>query len=404
LLGTAADADYSNLMQISGLGSLNANFATGAINLDGSIHYREDLTASGRARVELDGSFTGTASLSSSSNAFTGTLSFVGIGPYSGSINGRFYGPAADEVGTAFGASDGTGGVLTGALVGGRKAATSASGQTLPNLTSATAFTPLVAANLDSYRVERALKGLSLAYSPTTQIYQFRSPFGGNIDADSQAIFTDFGPANVVAGAAPFTSYSVTATDRTLSARLFKPGPDNAVLALTYASFADITVNQISIPGNASLSNYVQHYYLPFGLQTPAASMPTSGSASYAGVAYGDAYATASGVGLGLTPPTPTPFSGTSTLTANFASATFTTTLDLGPVGGGSAFGSFTLNGSLSGNQIYGFARPGGGQATFIEGNFFGPAANEFGAVFSTFNDTPGGRTTVIGVTGGKKN
>ena len=45
------------------------------------------------------GSWTGSATLSSSANDFNGSFSFDGTTDYSGTWKGRFFGPAAEQIG-----------------------------------------------------------------------------------------------------------------------------------------------------------------------------------------------------------------------------------------------------------------------------------------------------------------
>lgn len=115
--GVAADSDFFNFMQFEGSGSLNANFATGALTATGSVNYQDVVPV---PRVFRTGAFNLTATLSSSANAFNGAIDLSGVGAYQGALAGRFYGPAAQEVGAAFVASDGAGGGMSGVLVGKR--------------------------------------------------------------------------------------------------------------------------------------------------------------------------------------------------------------------------------------------------------------------------------------------
>ena len=401
VFGTAADPDASNLMLFAGQGTLLANFGTGAITLNAGINYAEDIQLSGVTQQRASGTLTGTASLSASSNAFAGTVTLTGLGNYNGTLSGSFFGPGADEVGGGFGASDGAG-RLVGSFVGERDDSILAAGQPLLQVPSPTTFAPFANAMGDG--VNRAPEGTAVTYSPDTASYRVTVPQASldlpgssNFDRD---LLTAFGPGNRLASQtnATFTVSEAGLPSKRVTGRLFNPGSGNPALALTYTSFVEITSQPLDPGGQPS--GDAQRLYLPFGVATPNAGLPRTGTGSYGGVAYGHGR-------VGGSPQFAV--TGTSTLNADFSAATFTAALNLTNSSNGQAFAPFNFQGSIATNGFFGngvVSPPAGqvGNAGTFNGNFFGPAANEFGAVFDAIRSEPGGQLFITGVTVGKKN
>src|SRR5262249_53539968 len=149
-----------------GVGSLNADFASNTLSIDGQIKYTEDYIVVGTpyTRGEATGTFSGSANISSTANNFTGPITLTGIGPYSGTMFGRFFGPTAEEVGATFSATDGAGGALAGTFAGGLDAAAAPpSAATIASLTAPTSFT------YQSTEDDVA----SISYDPTSSTYTF---------------------------------------------------------------------------------------------------------------------------------------------------------------------------------------------------------------------------------------
>ena len=115
LLGViASNGSVLGVHAIRGSGTLDVNFANGNITTSGNIN-ASPLPGGGYA---APGSFMGTATLSSSANAFAGTLRLSESEPFTGPLNGRFYGPAANEVGAAFSGTGQNFGVVAGTIIG----------------------------------------------------------------------------------------------------------------------------------------------------------------------------------------------------------------------------------------------------------------------------------------------
>lgn len=202
-----------------------------------------------------------------------------------------------------------------------------------------------------------------------------------------------YAPADAVPASGNFTVYQhvdpgfASYVDRL---QLFKAGAANTAIALTYVSFG---IQEVS-----NGTTFLQRDYFIFG--APTSPVPTTGSATYAGIVDG----TYNKSSLGQT----YLISGTSTLTADFAAATVGTTMNFtgtNVLSGqpGLTAQTFTgtgliaaLNNRQFGGNFSGMGLPGGG--TF-EGNFYGNQAEEFGYVFH-YN---GATDQFVGVAVGKK-
>jgi hypothetical protein len=97
---------------ISGTGTIDADFATGAISYSSTANATPETIGTAFAF----GTMTGTGSIAFNSSSFKGRGTTNGSG-YSMDVNGGFYGPGAAEVGGVF-TLKGNGGNGTGAIVG----------------------------------------------------------------------------------------------------------------------------------------------------------------------------------------------------------------------------------------------------------------------------------------------
>ena len=385
LQGTAADADFANLMNFQGLGVLTIDFSSGAILADGSMQYGEDFTMSGRAPASAAGTFNLSGSLSSTQNKLSGTITFSGIGSYSGNLNGRLYGPSSEELGGAFSASDGIGGTASGTLFGRRDPDIYATIPAIANLTQSTRFTTVESRSvvLNPY-----LETPYFVYNPATQTYAFY-PANPTNAADIAYVF---GPGQRDAGQSntTFSVYSGSGTFGSFTAKLFNSGPTNPKLELTYSSFADI-----AITGATQTSSV----YVVYGLATPLGQVPRSGSANYTGIVYGRGQLGPTALAANL--------DGTASFSANFSSSTFSSTLNVTATeivsSTATVLAPINYSGAISGNSFS--ATPGNVTATnTFDGRFFGPSASEYGAVFNYQGTDPtAGTITLGGVAVGKR-
>jgi len=397
--GTIANPKAGNsASEVTGTGEISVNFASGQVTTSGVLY---NGAASGAAQPN---NFSGTGAMTSGSTAFTTNLSVNGLAAggstpaiattYTGNLQGGLFGPAATEVGALFNATGSDGSNLAGAMTGTGTGVPGAPGNpltTLPTLISPATF---VAYN-SAYggELSQLAQNSELTYDPTTKTYVIGYNSEGNslIPALSGVILTPAG-LNSANSNATFTNYG--------GVQFFNPGAANPVLQLSYLSFAQITQSAYSAVLSA---NTTFTYYNVFGLQTPSANMPTTGSATYSGVVYGNGYDPAISTG-DLT------LGGTGQLSANFTTGAINTTLTLNatPVAGGTtqSLGSYAFTGTTSGGTFSARNAQSGGN---MSGAFYGPAATEVGAAFNINTEQVNGgsvasATNLAGVFLGKKN
>jgi hypothetical protein len=396
LISSLAQPGATGLKLISGRGELVADFASNTLTTRGTLF---EFTAMG-----LLGNFSGNGTIGASSNSFAGSLSFSGVGTYSGNMKGRFYGPAADEVGAAFSLLDAGGGVATGTLFGAKDPAITTARVPLAQISTPTDLYG-IGVVIDPVPVGQAgyILDTTVRYSPSDGSYKFSSStFPGNRSVVGTLTAAD----RVTAGSnASFDTYDSARLD----GQLLKPDAANPTIALTYSSLANLTY-----AGDFNGQSVDYPYFAVFGGRTPSAVLPTTGSASYSGVIVGQGrhYGFSNDASL----------SGTSTLTANFANSQLSSTLSLIATDRASgtqmAIGTFEARGNI--NRIFpevptflanvtGFSNlaPGGQVYGQLNGTFFGPNAEEFGGVFSVgMTDGPGpsaNTSQFIGATIGKR-
>ena len=142
------------------------------------------------------------------------------------------------------------------------------------------------------------------------------------------------------------------------------------------------------------------------GYQTPAASIPTTGTATYAGLVAGAVFFP------GLSPGTThcacniVALTGNAAFTANFGTRNVSGIMT-GMMAGGAAWNDVAFNSTITGNSFSGttnVASVPGGPASMsasatgtLEGRFFGPTAQEAGAVWTLFDGTNAAMGTLTG-------
>jgi hypothetical protein len=145
--------------------------------------------------------------------------------------------------------------------------------------------------------------------------------------------------------------------------------------------------------------------YSPFvtGFATPVASVPTTGSATYHGAVQGTAWRPEAGAPFGVGAAYLT---GDATLQANFGTTSITGSLT-NMTAGGTPWNSVSLLGAISGGQNYfsgttavsstpaGPSSLNGSASGTFAGLFFGPNAQELGAVWTLFDGTSAALGTI---------
>jgi hypothetical protein len=385
LRGTVMPAGEA-MRSISGLGSLKADFATARISGLGSYSTHafsaDNLGGYGQA-TNGNGNWSSNATIGSNSSSFSGDFGTTGALTYNGTIKGGFFGPAAEEIGSVVNAGSNDGGLLVAVLGGARGTDISASQQGLLGLTSSTDLQNVsgdftITSNT-SGRHASVNNTRTVNYDPTSHSYVVKT---GPYETGDQSVRTianiTLTDRNAAESNASFDVYHGTNYD----AKIYRPGLGNPEIALTYTSFAHISWRKDEVAYPESIQSYVA-----FGGRTPSYQMPTSGSASYSGVLYGEGY-------LGTTQGAAT-LSGTSRLNANFATNELALTLN--------AIATDKASGAayVLGNFVYAWPEGYGctecDRSAFalrspsgqVVGQFNGPHAEEFAAGF-TLNFDPG--------------
>ncbi|TRD11931.1 transferrin-binding protein-like solute binding protein [Erythrobacter insulae] len=375
--GSGVDPDYNADLLIDGTGVLIADFETGVLDLSGGLNIRENIFLSGVPSFQTVANLTGSGMIASGVNSFSGTLSFDSLGNYTGTFDGSFFGPAAEETGGTFTAADDNGQIV-GSFIG-EQDDTLTGGQTLAGATEP----------VDAYALFTTggslPRGDDVRFDPATGTYEIV------VNPDSQQEFSlALSTANLDQAQSndTFSVYTRPGEPGVID-RILTPGDANSAIALTYTSFAQIGL-QTSPRGLESQTMGV------FGIQTPSAALPKAGSGTYDGVVFA----------IGEVAPTGYrgEINGTSELIADFSAGTLGLTFNLTQADAmNTVIGTYLFDGTIATNGFFGGARQGEGFVGSLNGAFFGPNAQEFGAAFDIIDDVPAGRTFIEGVTVGKR-
>lgn len=376
LLGVIA-SPY-DLVSFAGEGVLAARFDTGDMTFSGRYATVDPFTGTPNPSTN----YNGTAKISGSSNAFTGSLM---IFPLTTTVQGRFYGPGAEELGAVLsGSADGysIAGTLTGrraGSTGGSDGLLSLAGdQQFDNYTGHLKYPNF---GVEALRIVLDSTGKPLAERPDYMARTFdqfvvnrtngtfRVQNGGNVLAD-------FSSANRVGAEsnASFTVYRKTVGGVTEELRVANPGSGNTTIALTYASFGSwITTTPLGSSGNSAKETA----YFVFGMRTDPKIFPTTGSASYQGII--------SGSGVSISGPLNYyDVSGTFGANLNFATRQITGTLS--PLVRNTLTSqvlglpsSMALMGQVTPDQNFPASMGTASSEFNLGGFFYGPTASEFG-------------------------
>ena len=355
----ALDGEVPSIL--TGDGTLSVNFASGAVATTGTLtEYSIDSTPI----VLSTGTFDGQAQLSSSTNAFGGTFDLTATSAFSGGLHGRFYGPLAEEVGAVWSVTNPDGSAGTGTITGRVDDSI--------NVTLGSSKTPV--SDGDAF---------AISYDAAAQSY--------TLTAAGRTVSLDGADRDIAGSSAAFDLFRKTLADgSTLDARIYNAA--GSPLALSYTSFAELVFRG---PDGVAATGYQL-----LGQRTAAGQMPRTGSASYNGAIYGQ------GSVRGAASSACYALGGTSRLNVDFASNSASGSLAITGTNadGTRDFGSFGFQSTaMSGGQFSAGAT--GANATgSVNGAFFGPNAQEFGAGFAISQGYANGDTgTLTGVTIGKK-
>jgi hypothetical protein len=373
--------------RIEGAGEFEADFVTGYFNLDATSVLYELFPAT-------PGSLSG---ITGFQLAYTGRLaadgSFSAPRSAAGELNGRFYGPGAEEVGGTFSSAG-----VSGAFAGPRSSTTPLSNFSLNNIVvieGMSARSAVLATRPDGVGgtiIGQSRSNVSVGLFPGGNIQL--GPTSSGSPPPPDGVFT---AAQIVADPSRpnFNVYGGTRDGVPGQLAVYKIGASNSELSLSYASFGSWRTT------SGTPYSDVDEYF-DFGVKTRlSTSNKLMGSAHYSGVAYGAAFDSAtqarynvSGLAeFDVVLDTQSQFNGNLTLSGS-------------PPGSATPrdFGSFAITGirDISGRVP---ATQGGVAVGNVSPSFYGPLAEEIGGAFQfqVTNPVGGGSTYLSGAMAAKR-
>ena len=373
-----------------GSGRFDVDFLTGIFTTDTSV--TESALVSGASDVGGGVELTGGGQLSSSDGTFSGYIHYGGENANaSGTLSGRFYGPNGQELGASFSANGTNGSSVTGSLTGALDSTLAPVNLTLTNVVTTQLFYPT-----ESLLTTTTGGAFGFQVRDTSLITQLDLHTSNNFEygpGTSLLPGGSFTVADEVAGSDPdFVSYQKTINGQLVSIDMYKPGSANSELALTYTSFGRWSSSFL----NGALNETDQDFFV-YGLDTPLGVIQgRSGTAHYAGVAYGAGANQASGVTYNVT--------GQSSFDVDFGKQTYMGSLALAGTGssGSVNFGSYGFSGQIAANTTTSTSTltQSGDNSGTLTTRFFGPTGQEIGGNFalSVLTGHAGAGTTIAGV------
>lgn len=364
-----------------GRGRFDVDFVNGLFSTTTSVTRTGLISGNSTVGGGLD--LTGGGRLSAANGTFSGDVVYSSLGrQIGGQLNGRFYGPNADEIGATFSGSASDGSAFNGALTGQRDTTLQAVNTSFARLvtsqlfyadtTTLTVRTPRTGGGTPNVSDYPGLLGPAVSRS------QFTDKTSGNVTfspPSSNMAGGDYTVTSIVAGDPNFTSYARTIAGQSTQLQLYKTGSDNRELALTYASFGRYST---SIADDSFYAEVDRSFFV-YGFKTPSGLFANrTGTASYAGVAYG-AGADAKGTFYDVT--------GTAKMSVDFGAQSLSGNLALAGSNGATRidYGAFGFAGKLNSYASSGNADIKGNAGTSIGSmlvNFYGPSASEAAGVF----------------------
>ncbi len=357
---------------LAGEGVAQVDFATGTIITHGSLlNPGSTLSA---------GTFLSEAKIASSGSQFSGNIRFSSL-LLPGVMNGSFFGPSAEEFGAAFNIGS-LGQMMVGTLTG-RGSAVSSNNAIVRSPTINEFF------NGDAAKLVTTLQGTS---GRNTGSETFSST-----SLQSQDLIINYDAA--------FRTYTVIAPDRTVyfnGSTLDTIEDTTPSGAYAFSHVASRMWRRTNPVVGGATTGYIFEPFL-YGHATPAAYLPRTGKAGYA--------VTVTGMAADNDFPNLTRFYGWGALYADFGAGTLTGDGQLhyiedynvsGPYRQGQKRGTFSTTSAITSNASDfsgSIAFTGiGAYSGDVKGSFFGPNADEIGAVFSA-TDGEGGALvgTVLG-------
>ena len=358
-----------------GTGRMDVDFADALLTTSATVSESGIVS---QANYGTGAILTGSGTLSSSANAFTGSAVYTGLNSAShGTLAGQFYGPSAQEVGASFTTTGADGSSATGVIWGNQNSTLPPINLTVANpATNATYNAPSAQMTLGQNANPGFATGtVAVTTAGTTTVTPAGYPAATLVGSDT------------VAGTnANFTDYSTAGADGAIAVNLYKAGSGNTELALTYMSFG-------SWQGPTGAGNSAAAVsWFAYGLGTaPAVIQARTGSANYTGVAYGTAYNSATNTSAAV--------NGNASFAVNFDIQGYSGSLGLKSAT--TNYGTFNVSGVLaSGVAQFGSLTGVTAGAGSILPAFYGPNGQEFGGPFRI--SIPTATTTIVGVAAGK--
>jgi len=324
----------------------------------------------------------GSGTLSSSANAFSGSITYGGLNSKStGTMNGLFYGPAAQELGASFSTTGTDGSSTSGVIWGNQNSSLTPINLTLTELVASGTYTTqgaqmTVPQGGGSASGDLAGGTVGVATSGTITVAPNSLPSVTLTSAD-----------RATSSNANFLAYSQAYGSGTIAVDLYKAGTGNTELALTYMSFGSLQG-----PTSTSAGAGTGTSWFVYGIGTdPSVIQGRTGSANYTGVAYGTAYDSATNTSAGV--------NGTASFAINFALGGYSGSFGL--KNSTTNYGTFNTTGTIAGGvaNVGGVTGVTAGSGTFSPA-FYGPTGQEFGGAYQIA--IPTANTTIVGVAVGK--
>ncbi len=314
----------------------------------------------------------GSGKLSSGANAFSGAITYNGLNSTStGTVNGQFYGPTAQELGAAFTTTGPDGSSTSGVIWGNRNSTLTPVNLTLSNIVADQTFTAQSAQMIvpqGGGNPSVSLGSASIAVTATGGITVSPLELPGVALTNSNT---------VTSSNANFTAYGSGGVD----VALYKTGSANTELALTYSTFGSWQGPAGTGSGGTGTAWFV------YGLATtPAVITARTGTASYTGVAYGTAYNSAANTSASV--------NGTASFAVNFDMGGYSGSIGL--KNSSVNYGTFNVSGTLTAGaaNVGSLTGATAGYGT-ITPAFYGPTGQEFGGPFQIA--VPTAATTIVG-------
>ncbi len=360
---------------MAGSGSLQISFGSGQIAASGVLTTIDV----GTGFIKSLGIFYGAAQLSSSTNAFSGTFSMDDGSRFTGGWQGRFYGPANQEVGAVWYISSAGGEYGAGYLVGRSDNSVTPHNFSLSPLQFTEDFPERFAElTFHDNGDGTATSGSSMLRSDGTLTFNAGASSFNYADT-AAGINSTFPGASLNAAASNSSKavYEITNSGTTYRLTLGKAGTGNPQIALNYVSFGNWQQLQ-----NGSTN--ARDRWFAWGVRSNAFQIPT-GTGHFDGIVVGKA-ATVDGGSLYS-------LGGTSSFDVNFSAATFNGSIH--PIGtdlktlASRDFGTFTTTGGVmdvDGGLTADFYDGSSHYLGFFEGALYGPHAEEIGGSFGLVN------------------